>query len=243
MAQLAIITDFDGTLMEQDVGVAIERKLGLLRQPQVQEATDRFRRKEIGSYEWIQVAFPLLDGRQAEVDEVLEQVELREGARAFLHFCERERLPVTILSDGMHYYIEQIVQRQGIRVAGFIGNPITYGADGEFRFGLQNDNPACKWCGCCKANVVKKLKEQGALIIYIGDGSSDYYGSGFADWVFARSSLARYLQQEGAPYYPYATFDDVLDVVAPQLALFRAGTAPRRLGERKPTICRFVENG
>ncbi|MCD1259912.1 MtnX-like HAD-IB family phosphatase [Paenibacillus athensensis] len=235
-----MITDFDGTLMEQDVGVAIERKLGLLRQPQVLEATDRFRRKEIGSYDWIQVAFPLLEGRQAEVDEVLEQVALRQGARAFLQFCEAEQLPVTILSDGMHYYIERIVERLQIRVEGLISNPITFGEDGEFRFGLQNDNPACKWCGCCKASVVKRLKETGWNIIYIGDGSSDYYGSRFADWVFARSSLARNLEQEGAPFYPYTTFDDVLQVVKPQLELFRAGTAPRRLGERQPTICRFM---
>jgi 2-hydroxy-3-keto-5-methylthiopentenyl-1-phosphate phosphatase len=241
MQKVAVVTDFDGTLMEQDVGDVLMEELGVLSEPQVKEASRLFREKKIGSLAWIEAAYPHLAGRQEQVDELIGSVNLRDGAREFIDFCQQKDMPVTVLSDGMLYYIEQILSRQQVDVDRIIGNPITYLADGEFQFGVQNTNSVCKWCGCCKASVVKQLKEEGWLVIYIGDGSSDYYGSGFADWIFARASLARYLTEEGTAFYPFETFHDILDILRPAWDSYADDLAYRRLSGRSPAACKFPE--
>ncbi|MBD0383553.1 MtnX-like HAD-IB family phosphatase [Paenibacillus sedimenti] len=239
MQKIAIVTDFDGTLMEQDVGNILMSELGVDAEPEVVEVSGLYREKKIGSLAWIETAYPMLAYKKREVDEILARVQLRDGARDFIAFCKEQSVPVTILSDGMLYYIQQILTQQHIEVERIIGNPITYLEDGQFQFGVQNENTACKWCGCCKASVVKQLKEEGWKIIYIGDGSSDYYGSGFADWVFARSSLARYLSEEGTAFYPFQTFRDVMDVLVANWNEFVNGSASRRLTGRVPAACKF----
>ncbi|MDR6881699.1 MtnX-like HAD-IB family phosphatase [Bacillus sp. 3255] len=239
MQRIAVVTDFDGTLMEQDVGDEIMDRLAITSHPQVVEASRLFREKKAGSLAWIEAAYPLLDGRQEQVDRILESVHLREGARAFVDFCIAKGSPVTVLSDGMQYYIEQILRREQLSVSTVIANPIRYESDGSFQFGVQNKNEACSWCGCCKASVVKQLKEDGYLVIYIGDGSSDYYGSGFADWIFARGSLARYLAGENTAYYPFETFHDIMQIIAPNWESYVDGTAARRLQGRFPAACVF----
>lgn len=241
MQKITVVTDFDGTLMEQDVGDVLMEGLDVLNEPQVTLASRLFREKKVGSLAWIEAAYPMLAGQQEQVDRLIESVYLRDGARDFVDFCQQKDVPITVLSDGMLYYIEQILGRHQIKVDRVIGNPITYLADGEFQFGVQNTNPACKWCGCCKASVVKQLKEEGCLVIYIGDGSSDYYGSGFADWIFARGSLAKYLKEEGTAYYPFETFHDILNIVRPAWDSYLSGTALRRLKGRFPVVCKFPE--
>jgi 2-hydroxy-3-keto-5-methylthiopentenyl-1-phosphate phosphatase len=239
MQKIAVVTDFDGTLMEQDVGDVLMEGLGVLNEPQVVEASRLFREKKVGSLAWIEAAYPMFAGQQEQVDKLIESVHLRDGARDFIDFCQQKDVPVTVLSDGMLYYIEQILGRHQVKVDRIIGNPISYLEDGQFQFGVQNTNPACKWCGCCKASVVKQLKEEGWLVIYIGDGSSDYYGSGFADWIFARASLARYLKEEGTAYYPFETFHDILNILRPAWDSFLSGTATHRLQGRFPAACKF----
>ncbi|UJF32400.1 MtnX-like HAD-IB family phosphatase [Paenibacillus hexagrammi] len=242
MNKIAVVTDFDGTLMEQDVGSTIMKQLGVEQESQLIEVLARFKRKEIGSYTWIEASTPLLEGKREQVDRLIEDKELRDGALDFLSFCKGEQVPVTILSDGLIYYIERILDRLQVEAEQVISNPITYSDNGELRYGLQNDNAACKWCGCCKASVVRKLKQDGWSIIYIGDGGSDYYGSAFADWIFARSSLVRYLTEEGTEFYPFQTFWDVLEVVQRNWNDFLAGTAPRRLNVRVPAACSFPDD-
>ncbi|MEC0228173.1 MtnX-like HAD-IB family phosphatase [Paenibacillus alba] len=237
--KIAVVTDFDGTLMEQDVGDVLMEELGIVHAPQVMEASQLFREKKVGSLAWIEAAYPLLASRQLEVDQLLKSVHLRDGALEFLDFCEQKEVPVTVLSDGMQYYIEQILRSQQVQVTKVIGNPITYSAAGQFQFGVQNTNPACQWCGCCKASVVKQMKADGWLIMYIGDGSSDYYGSAFADWIFARASLANYLREEGTAYYPFETFHDILAILRANWPMYQDGTAAGRLSGRYPSACQF----
>lgn len=236
---LHIVTDFDGTLMHQDVGDTIMHELGVYRNENAREGLRLYKEKKIGSRDLIPVIFSYLEDKKKQVDEVIEGIHPREGALPFLDFCRENDFPVTILSDGMGYYIDQITAKFNIHVDKIVSNPITYHENGEYLLDMQNDNPACSWCGCCKAGVVRRLKQEGHSVVYIGDGSSDLYGSGFADWVFARSSLAAHLERAGESYFPYESFHDVLRVLKPQIEAFRSGTAG---GKRKNenTFCKFA---
>ena len=45
--------------------------------------------------------------------------------------------------------------------------------------------------------------------MFVGDGYSDRCASLASDRVFARDDLARYLDEQGVPYEPFDTLDDV----------------------------------
>lgn len=235
---LYVVTDFDGTLMHEDVGDILMHRLGVMEEEGTRKAVHLMNARQTGSKAWIELAYPYLKGRKAEVDRLLGEVRPRDGAREFLDFCSNQGIPVTILSDGMAYYIEESVKRHGLPVQDIVVNPIRYLDDGSYHVGVENRNPACDWCGCCKAGTVRKLKESGGHVIYIGDGGSDYLGSGYADWIFARSTLARYLEDAGESYFPFESFQDILQVVAPQLDAFRSGTARGRR-TLPNTFCKF----
>ncbi len=223
MKSLQVIVDFDGTLMKQDVGDTLMERLRISEHPQAVENLRRVVGGEAGSSEWIKVHYGLLEGRQEEVDRVLASIYPREGAARFLEFCRSRQIPVHVLSDGMLYYIEKLLRHHGLTVDHIEANPITYDESGSYMLGLQNQNTACSWCGCCKAEYVRKLKQEGSRIIYIGDGSSDIFGSAFADWVFARAALAKHRKTQRDEYYPFETFHDVLEVLELNLSGFLSG--------------------
>lgn len=236
---LHIVTDFDGTLMHQDVGDTLMKELGVKHQEDAWKAERLVKEKKTGSRDCIPITYSYLEGKKAQVDEVIDRMHPRDGALSFLDFCRENGFPVTILSDGARYYIDKLTSKFDIRVHKIISNPITYRENGEYRVEMQNDNPACLWCGCCKAGEVRRLKQEGHYVVYIGDGSSDLYGSGFADWIFARSSLAAHLERTGEAYFPFESFHDVLRVLASQADAFRNGDAG---GKRKNdnTFCKFA---
>ncbi|WP_409342332.1 MtnX-like HAD-IB family phosphatase [Paenibacillus sp. MBLB4367] len=239
MNNLVIVTDFDGTLMKEDVGDILMKELGVMERPETQEVTRKFIDRELGTMKWIEVAYSFLEGKQKEVDALLENVSPRQGALRFLDFCSERGIPVIILSDGMAYYIEKLTRKFDIQVQEVISNPIRYLPDGGYSLGFQNPNESCRWCGCCKADAVRRVKETGSKVVYIGDGVSDLYGSGFADWIFARHTLARFLTDSGEQYYPFETFDDILDVFARDYEAFSEGTAARKRSIEN-TFCRFA---
>jgi 2,3-diketo-5-methylthio-1-phosphopentane phosphatase len=239
-SRLAIVTDFDGTLMEQDVGDELMEALGIFGLPAVRAASARSRRGEIGSYDWIQAAYGQFGGRQQQVDATLDLMHPRLGAAELFAYCREQAMPITILSDGMEYYIRKLTARFGLEPERIVVNPIRYEADGSYTLGLQNDNPACRWCGCCKAQVVRELKREGWFVVYIGDGSSDVYGSSYADWTFARGYLAAHLRESNEPYFAFETFHDVLQQLRMHQAAYEAGTmAGRRAGGH--SFCRFAQ--
>ena len=56
---------------------------------------------------------------------------------------------------------------------------------------------------------MRDFKSQGHTIIYVGDGLSDITPAREAGFVIARSTLERYLKENGLPYYGFDTFADV----------------------------------
>ena len=64
----------------------------------------------------------------------------------------------------------------------------------------------CPTCGDkCKRRSLPDTRP----LVFVGDGWSDRCASLAADRVFARSGLADYLDEQGVPYEPYETLDDV----------------------------------
>jgi 2-hydroxy-3-keto-5-methylthiopentenyl-1-phosphate phosphatase len=88
-----------------------------------------------------------------------------------------------------------------------------------------NESCSC-FCASCKRNALLTKAAPEALIVYIGDGYSDFCAVEHADIVFAKKALAAYCNAERIPHYPFSTFDDVLMLL--QQALRKKRLKPRR---------------
>ena len=134
------------------------------------------------------------------------------------------------------FYIERILGREGLHSLPIFCNEMP--ATGTLHF--PHGSAACDICGCCKAQVARRVQAMGARVIYIGDGVSDLYGSGFADWVFAKARLEQHLAENGSPYYPLTGFAAVQEALQADLEGFRTGRAARRATLGPNSKCRFA---
>lgn len=228
-APLVILTDFDYTITQVDVGDLVVETLA----PPSALTVQRFAQGEIGTrLYWLDSMNRV---HQAEGEQVADTVAIDPYFPAFTAWAAAQGLPLAVVSDGFTFYIQRVLGREGLDHLPVFANVMQAFGDLAFPHG----NPVCDKCGCCKAAVARRLKEGGAHIVYLGDGVSDLYAAGFADWVFAKGRLARYLEEHGAPYYPLDSFADPLRVLSADLEAFKTGQAPRRSSLGPNPLCRF----
>lgn len=228
-APLVVLTDFDFTITEVDVGDLVSFTLA----PPSEQTRRRFQAKEIGSrLQWLD---SMARADQAAGEALADTVAIDPSFVGFARWCESERIPLAVVSDGFWFYIRRILEREGLGHLPVFCNEMV--APGQLAF--PHGNPACDFCGCCKALVARQVRDAGAHIAYAGDGVSDLYATGFADWVFAKGRLARHMREQGSPFYPLESFGGVQAVLAGNLEAFRQGTAPQRSTVKPDPICRF----
>jgi 2-hydroxy-3-keto-5-methylthiopentenyl-1-phosphate phosphatase len=196
---LRLVVDWDGTVTVQDSLVQVIHEFGdpgLLAELTPRVGIDLTLHEEI-ALEFEAIAAPL----DEVVAWVREHVQVREG----LH--ELAALEPLVISAGFHELIEPVLDREGIRLE-VLANHVVAGPEGwrvEFR-----DETACASCG----EPCKRGSLAGEPYVYVGDGYSDRCAALAADRVFARDALARYLDEHGVAYEPFADLRDVARALA-----------------------------
>jgi 2-hydroxy-3-keto-5-methylthiopentenyl-1-phosphate phosphatase len=157
----------------------------------------------------------LIGGSDAELDAVLAGAELDPGFPDFVAWCEARGLPLSIVSDGVDAFIAQILARHGLDRLPVTANRLT-GAAG--RRGLEHP-PRPVDCesgaGVCKCAAA--ATDDSDIVVFVGDGRSDFCVATRADILFAKGALAAYATAQGKAYYSFDTFHDVRHALA-QLA-------------------------
>lgn len=229
-APLVILSDFDYTISQVDVGNLICDTLA----PYPPESLRRYARGEIGSrLLWLD-SMAKVD--LAEAQALADTVAIDPGFKPFAAWAESEGIPLAVVSDGFTLYIDRIFAREGLGHLPVFSNRYVE----RERLDWPHANPACDFCGCCKAAVVRRVKASGAHVVYLGDGSSDLYAAGFADWVFAKGSLAQFMDRSRAPYFPLTGFDEALTLLKANLGRFRSGEMAGRNTLTPHERCRFA---
>ncbi len=210
---LKIFVDFDGTVTLHDVGNAFFETFGgpgyrdILREYEAEErsAQDTFR--------WGVQAIGRVS--RTAVDGFLRAQPIDQTFRDFCAYCKTHGIEFHIISDGLDYYIDKILQHNGITgVSVFSNRLLVHQLDGdECSFGIEFpfSDAECSRCACCKRNVVLTRAGENDIIAYIGEGYSDRCAARYADIVFAKDALQTFCQQENISYYPYTSFADIVD--------------------------------
>lgn len=206
---LAVFCDFDGTFSVQDVG-------GQIAQTHLAERRARlgvlYQKGEVDAWEY---AVELFDGFHfpAEaLEELLRSIDLDPGANDLLKWCEGQRVPFMILSDGFDYNLERLQQIHGVRFA-YASNSLVLEGD-RWRLSPGGRNPECGCgTGLCKRKKIEAFRRgsPSTLCVHVGNGRvSDLCGAEAADIAFAKDTLSDALLERGLAFYPFETLHDVI---------------------------------
>jgi len=199
---MTLILDWDGTVTVDDTLIVALREFGSW---QVYlDASAALRRGEITLHEEIRRD---AESITAPIDEVAgwlrENLELRPG---FHDLAEAYR-PL-IVSSNFRQLIEPILEREGVELE-VRANDVTWSPAG-WRATFRNGDV----CGTCGEPCKRADLPADGEVVYVGDGYSDRCAAQAADRIFARDSLARYLDEQGVAYEPFDDLDDVARALA-----------------------------
>ena len=208
MRDMIIVSDFDGTVTKTDT---LSKFLEDYADDKWLDIENDWRDGKFGSQECLVRQFALVPDLTPElIDGFLDRMEIDEGFLPFCKKAEKMGIPVVILSDGLDYFINKILEKNGIDFVNVITNHAYFDDRGKFIIEFPNDSRHCtNDAGTCKCKVVKNLKKLYKKVVYAGDGASDFCVSKEPDVVYAKAGLAEYCRQNAIEYTPYKTYSDI----------------------------------
>ena len=209
---LAVILDFDGTITLKDIGDVIITNFG---RKGWQVASEAYARGELSLRElWaVEIAHLREEDHEEMRRRAAEVAEIRPGFRELVSYCRNNGIPLEVASSGIRFYIDAVLEDADVDLT--VSAPdVAYDECGHglviFKDGLRD----CGMTAMCKCERVWRHRREGRHVLFVGDGASDYCAALQADHVIARSSLARFCEQENQSFVPFDTFFEVQKVVA-----------------------------
>ena len=201
---LNIFCDFDGTISRLDT---VDFILGRFASKEWEDIERQWNNGEIGSGECMRRQISLINASLQQLDSALDELKIDEAFPDFVKFCDQHDLSLTIVSDGVDYFIRHILSCYKICDLTIIANKliVSEGCSYELQ-NLTSSSPCKSMSGVCKCSIVKESKN---MLVYVGDGRSDFCVADKAEVVFAKDKLALYCQENNISYIPYMNFADV----------------------------------
>lgn len=208
---IQIFCDFDGTITKRDVGDAMFERFG---GGICTDIINEYREEKISAVECFRRESEACgEVDVAELHRFLSSQEIDQSFQEFVTFCREQGFALTIVSDGMDYYIKIILEQHHIDVPFFSNTlnliPINGSSNVRFSLSFPYTDEMCDRCACCKRNHILTHSGDDDIIVYIGEGYSDRCPAKYADVTFAKGELLRYCLQEHLPCCQYETFRDI----------------------------------
>lgn len=225
---IRIYTDFDGTMTQQDVGADLFRHFS--GEEYFEEIRGRWKAGELEA----PVAYQALCKRissltMQQLRQFLEPYEIDPAFPRFMRWCEENGYPLLVLSDGVDLYIDILMERAGMEFP-YLSNTMRL-TGGTPLMDFPYFDSRCPEVAHCKSNQVALRSQEDDIIVYIGDGTSDFEAAGYADMVLARGALERYCQEQNITFrrfYNFTTVREILSLMISQNTLRRKKRAQVR---------------
>ena len=206
MSNCRIFLDFDNTMTITDVLDNIIKKFSINDEWKLLQKL--WEQGEIGTKECLEGQLHGIRVTKKRLSQYLTKVELDHSAYKILSFLSKEGIPPIILSDNFTPIIEEILNHHGIKGIKVYANAVRYYKD-HLIPSFPYDNPFCPSCAHCKKIHLTRDQHVNKLIVYIGDGRSDFCPAEVSDVVFAKDALLAHMKKEGKEYIAYKDLGEV----------------------------------
>jgi len=219
--KIKLYIDFDGTVTRRDVGNEFFRHFG---GEQCDRIVSEYRSEKISAQECFRgEAAAMRPFSLEEARALLAQQEVDGTFSSLVTFCRQHAIDLSIVSDGLDFYIQEILTVRGFRDIQVFANRAELIPDANGLLSLSVHFPysdaECDRCGCCKRNIILTHSGEDEIIIFVGEGYSDRCPAEYADIVFAKDALQTYCQEQNISYFLYNSFADVVTRLTDLLAL------------------------
>ena len=202
---MQIICDFDGTITLQDVTNLIwDRYIGASWRD---DLLVPYKRGQISHLKIMADGYKLIRASKRELlDYVKPLVGLRPGFNALRAHCLKKNWPLTVVSGGLDFYIEEFLPPE----VPFYSYKTSFNEHWEV-----HPPPGIKQAEGedLKVHVIKLLKKLHGRekVLFIGDGRNDFPVAKAADKVFAvrGSTLARLCSEHGVAHEEFEDFNEL----------------------------------
>lgn len=207
---IAVLCDFDGTITQCEVIGEIYKKFA---SGNCEQLVRLWTRGEISTLEEIRGCFATIRATQHEMEKELVSITIDPDFPALLDFCRRHGYQFAILSDGLQWYIEFILNRFGISGVTIFANQIQFNPDG-FEISFPWYDPKTPKRGTSKPMIIQRYHDMGYQVYFIGDGLSDLEAVHVADKVYAKGRLLDICVDNNLPVIGFSSFADLLNKIS-----------------------------
>jgi 2-hydroxy-3-keto-5-methylthiopentenyl-1-phosphate phosphatase len=230
---IALLIDYDGTIAQTDVSDALMAEFVNADWESHVEAYDA---GIVGSRRLMAWEAGLIT---ADPIALAAKAAAQPHDASFVPFAEAARaagIPVEVVSDGFGFFIEPALEALGVAWIPVVTAAMSF--DGTHAaMAFPNGNADCFLCGTCKRNRVLAHQAAGRRVVFIGDGESDRFAAGYADVVFAKHSLERFMRERGWAFERWTEFSEIHRWLDGQLAAFAADPASLPGPVTRPLFC------
>ncbi len=206
----AILIDFDGTITTEDTNDKIFKVYGSKNRDEIRA---KFKEDKLSFPQYFQTVMGKVRLTEEEYKRfLLEEIELSPGFLEFYKKAKERSIKIGIISGGFENGIIPFLEKYGIDDIDIFANKLVFQGDRpSIEFLDGQDTQCCPKgpCGNCKIKHYYEYKEENKNIIFIGDGLTDMPVANLAEIVFAKDSLATYLDEKDIPYIAYEDFNDI----------------------------------
>ena len=227
---LHFFLDFDGTITTEDV---VDRILEKFADSNWKTIEADWVSGKIGSRECLEKQVGCLKGTPDEIREELQQISVDPGFVAFLQSAQRLAVPVTIVSDGFDFFIQEILKEilrdipNLLKAVPIYSNALQFD-EGKWKPSFPHDVMCHHGCANCKPVIMKKLASRVDTVIVVGDGLSDRYAAKKANLTFAKARLLDVCRENHYPHRRFSDFGDIQKWLEETITTSMRGAAPAR---------------
>lgn len=206
----ALLVDFDGTITTDDIGDKIVTTFADdgWQETEREFSTGRISLRVLAGVE----VQHLRKEREAEASKfAVGFAKFRAGFEELIDFCESSEIEFEVVSSGMHFYIDPVLEKHGLERLKRSRPIVKYDAAGRGVHAMPEGVEDCDFTPMCKCARADFYRSQGYTVIFAGNGSSDRCVAPKADHLFSTDGLTEFCKREGIEHSHFDDFHVVLD--------------------------------
>jgi 2,3-diketo-5-methylthio-1-phosphopentane phosphatase len=205
--KLVFFVDFDGTVTKEDTCEAMVKAFA---KGDWESLDKKWQQGELSTENCAIETFKMFDADEASLKKFLqESMEIDDYFIPFVNLCRQKNFGLYILSDGYDFNIKVVLEKYGLNGIPYYANELVID-DRNFDIRCPYGSKTCPKCGVCKTEIMKKLKPEDGVSVFIGDGYSDTCPAKSADIVFAKRTLLEYCRKNKIPARDFKDFSDII---------------------------------
>ena len=206
VTKILVQCDFDGTITEEDVSFML---LDAFADRDWRQLSREYQEGKMSVGRFNTRAFAMIKAdRESLLEIARDNMKIRPGFHKLLACCRSKGFRFVIVSNGLDFYIEEILRGIGLADIEVFAAKTRFHPDGLKVQYIGPDGSRLE--DNFKGAYVNLFLKEGYRIIYLGNGTSDLSPARQCHYIFATGNLLTHCKQTNLDCTPFTDFHQVI---------------------------------